>query len=445
MAGIKGQPEVTPRALPNPVPANGVGFESLGSAPIPKAAPAQEAAAPTDGDGSGAGVGFDSLDTPAATGQPGMMAKGLDVGLRGLDYPGGLVRTSVAALAGAAGPKDLENALVGKAPNSAEYLRRLGVSEGGSLDLPVIGRTTLRGAEGLALDVLSDPLTLIAKSIKQVPYLAKLLETPGKATEALGEAVYKSAVTAKNSESAATAGKALIEQGAPVATASQMVQKISDAANTMGKLRAGLYDRFAQLGGALDMPSDMFKRAQGVIATLRKNPNLAEMADGFQEMIDKYRGAGFVDMPTMSTWKTQLYDSLPKSAFTGARLTNPGKMFKAALAQDFKTAIVNAGDKVEKGLGQAIDVINDKWGALLEAKPTQGLGGGSLGKQIDAVALIAGGIPTYVKKKALEVATGPLGRTVVGKALMAAGQTDVANQLFRQAAKNYEIPQGQGQ
>lgn len=304
------------------------------------------------------------------------------------------------------------------------------------MNLPGLGRVTLRGAAGLAGDIATDPLTMIAKTIKGAPYIAKLLESPGRASEALGEAVYKTAITAKDSRKAKVAGQAMIEAGAPVGGMAKIEQKIVEAANTMGNIRQGLYDKFAQLGGKIDVTDSTFANAQGVLKGLRKNPTLAPLADEFEAMLNQYKGQGFVPIDVMSTWKTQLYDSIPKSAFQGARLSNPGKAFKAALAKDFKNAIVDGGNKVEKGLGDAIDHVNDKWGALLEAKPTKDPLGGTLGKAIDATTFAIGGLPGLMKKKALEVAIGPYGKTITGKALMQAGKTDLVNRLARQSVAN---------
>lgn len=450
MAGIPGMPSGTkPTDVNAPVPqtagdpfADGPQAAAAGkaAASIP-AAQAGAPAAPADPFAAGPDAVAPAPDEQPA--QPGMGMQALDAAGRVLDYPGGFARAGLASVAGLATgqgeivtAKDLADAAKGKGPNSAEYLRRLGVSEGGSMNLPGLGRVTMRGAEGLAIDVLTDPLTLIAKTAKSIPYIQKMLDVPGKISEALGEAVYKSAITSKNGEKAATAGAALIEAGAPVGGQAALNAKIADAASTMGKVRQGLYDKFAEAGGKVDMPADAFKNAEGVLKGLRENPTkqFQGLADEFQAMLDSYKGQGFVNMDQMSKWKTQLYDSLPKGAFNGVKLTNPGKMFKSALANDFKNLIVDSGNKVEQGLGDAINTVNDKWGALLESSAIAGPKvGGSLGHMIDGAVIGIGGIPALLKKKAFETAIGPYGRTVTGNALMAAGKNDLANRLARQA------------
>lgn len=445
MAAYKGQPAPKPSQLKSPVPSTAAIPEgsALGSYQPPTEIPrgsALETYQP---------VGTPSTETVAGVGekvqsveQPGMLMQGLDMVGRVADYPGGFVRAGLAGAAGLAtgqadvvSGEDLAAAAVGKGPTAAEYLKRLGVSEGGSLDLPGIGRVSVRGAEGLALDILTDPLTLITKAIKSAPYLQQLVNAPGKASEALGEAIYKSALKAKDPKAAKAAGEILIESGAPVGGAEKLAMKIQDAATTMGKLRQGLYDRFTELGGKIDVTEGTFANANGVLKGMRQNPTLRGAADELEEMIFQYKGEGFVPIDVMSAWKTQLYDSLPKSAFNGPKLSNPAKMFKAALAKDMKTAIINAGNKVEKGLGDSIDTINSKWGTLLDVSPDMQKAvnpRGSLGLMIDGAVLASTGPKGYVVKKAYDVASSPYAKTLAGKALMSAGRSDLVNQATRQ-------------
>lgn len=421
MASIPGQPE------PNPQDLAAFGApSSKGTGMAPNQSDLAEFGAPPTGPDSSSDTG-EFWDTKTG--------KALKTTAKVLDYPGGLVRTAVAGVAGAANDQDMTAAFHGEAPNSAEYLRRMGVSEGGSLPLPGGGKVTLRGAEGLAFDVLSDPLTSIAKAIKGAPYIAKLFEAPGKASEALGEAIYKSAITAKKgpemAEKAANAGQSLIEAGAPIGGQAKLAQRIADNATAMGKVRQGLYDQFTQAGGKISFGTDSFPRAQAVIDKYKEA--FPEMADAFQKQIDGYTSRGFMSIDAASQLKTGLYNELPAAAFNGTKgLKNPAKFYKAALAGDLKDVIVTQGNKVASGLGDAIDHVNDKWGALLEAKPIADPMTGALGKSIDAAALVFGGLKGYAAKKAVEMGLGPGGRTTIGKALIEAGKNDLANRLVRQ-------------
>lgn len=421
--------------------------------------------APQPGPAAPQGDSLDSLlaDVPAA-GQPAPEAaedesivdkalhygkEGLETAGQALDYAGGFMRTGLASSAGMlAGKgmivteKDLANALKGKAPNSAEYLARLGIPELGSVDLPLIGKTTGRGAVGFAADIASDPLIAIGKLAKQVPYIRKLINAPGVASEALGEAVYKSAVSkidakiaAKNGlEQAAPVAEALLSNGAPVGSTAKLAKKIEDISQTMGKLRQGLYDRAAAAGIKAELTS--MPKAEKLLAEMRKDPGLAPAAEELAQLVERYKQAGTASLSDLSQWKTNLYDALPASSFGSfGKLKGKAQQFKAALAEDFKDLIVKTGNKGEKGLGDSISAINDKWGPLIEAKnplarAAAKTGPGLVGSQIDNALLSLTGIPKYAIKKGLDLATTTTGRTAVGKALMKAGQSGVAQRGF---------------
>ena len=105
---------------------------------------------------------------PSMFEQHDLLGEGLELGARVLDFPGGLIRTGAAGLMGVAGKEDFKKALSGQAPTSAQYLERGGVSPGFEVpkDVPVVGGLTGRDVEGFALDVASDPLTLLSKGYR---------------------------------------------------------------------------------------------------------------------------------------------------------------------------------------------------------------------------------------------------------------------------------------
>lgn len=445
MAGIKGQPGTKPDDLFAP--------------------PSEEEMAlfapPSPEELKGLGQTAATLEqSTTAPEDPGALSQGLDYATRALDYPGGFIRSGLAQVAGmmrptAYGenpldqsqivtPQDLELAVKGKAPSSEEYLKRLGVPEGGSV---TVGgeRVTMRGAAGLAADIATDPLTAIAKAVKSAPYIGKLInavgEIPNKAVEALGEAVYKSAFSNKKVKAAADV---LVQEGAPIGGKVGLAKKVEDLSNTMGKLRQGLYDRATQLGAAIET-NVPFKRAEAVLERMGRDPSLKAVSENLNEMLLEYKKMGSVPIDIMSEWKSNLYDALPASAFNGAKLKGQAKMFKAALAADFRENIIKAGNKVEKGLGDSINTINEKWGALLSAtQPMQkavDATGGKLGHIIDGAVAAAGGPKAYVIKKGFDLATGPAARTLVGKALMEAGKKDLAARLLRQSVIETQRPE----
>lgn len=473
MAGIKGQPTPKPQDIQSPVPNQNEApsFEEFAeSAPSFEEFSMGEAGA---AETAGAGQQAQEIIPPSLTEQA-MSAGGQMLSTAGqvLDYPGGIVRTAVAqgaealddALGGAAAAKsgeqivtsaDWKAAFKGKAPGMAEYLKRMGVPEGGSL-----GGVSLRGATGFLADMAFDPFTVIAKTVKQMPYLRTLINSDragaaNRASEALGEAIYKSTVSAADEKLAKAASKrmlgkskapigdALVEAGAPVGGEAALRQHVENISNTMGKMRQSLYDRFTELGGKVDVTDSTFNNARAVLTKMRQNPTQRGLADELDNMLNAYKGEGFVPIEVMSNWKTELYDSLPKGAYTGLKLSSPAKRFKAALALDFKKAIVDSGNKVERGLGDTVEQLNSKWGALLDGPKYMSMGPGAntLGRRIEAAVVAGsaavggpmGALKAAAANKAYNIATGTRARTLVGRAFMEAGKQDVASRLARQA------------
>lgn len=445
MGAIKGQPAPKPQSTPSPDPYSA--FENDMTASY----------AAFDADMSGVDAAAQAAPPPE---EPGVARQALDYGLRGLDYLGGLTRTGLAEVAGigtqiAQGknpltepqvvtPEDIKAALKGKAPRSAEYLRRIGVPEGGSLNVPGLGRVTIRGAAGLATDIATDPLTAVAKAVKDSPYLAKLFNAPGKASEALGEAVYKSALPAKAGDAADVVIQGLPEAGvagAPIVGAKGMAAHVDQMSSTIGKLRQGLYDKASELGAAVNVAEQPLTRTEAVLSRMSRDPSLRPVAEELKTMVDGYKQAGSVPLDIMSEWKTNLYDSLPQSAWSGAgKLRGVAKQFKAALAGDFRDIIVNVGNKASAGLGDSIEALNSKWGALLSAtKPIEQAAvatGGKLGTMVDGAVLAMGGIKAEAVKKGFDLATSPYAKTLVGKALMTAGKNGLATGLTNRVLIN---------
>lgn len=460
MAAIAGQPAPKPESLTEPVP----GAEAQNKVSDFLAQfDAPEVSAETQDLPENVGSVLESA--PAPVEEPGLASQALDATGRALDYAGGLTRTGLASVAGIAqdviqGKNPLEEmplvteedvikAFKGKAPGSAEYLKRLGVPDGKSLNIGGFN-VSARDAAGLVTDMATDPLTAVIKTVKKVPYLKKLINAVpengivNKATEALGEAVYKSALP----KGAEAAGDLLLEAGAPTGGTAALAAHVENMSNALGKVRQGLYDKATQLGVFVDANKPL-KNAEAVLARMKRDPGLSETAMALEELINQYKKAGKVTLDVMSEWKTNLYDSLPASAFNGVKLKNQAKMFKAALAKDFKDLIVEGGNAADKGLGDAIEAINKKWGTLLSAtKPLEkaitSTGGGKIGTMIDGAVAATGGPKAYAVKKGLDWLVSPASRTYVGKALMEAGKADLASRMARQAiiktSKGKEVP-----
>lgn len=455
MAGIQGAPSPKPGSVSSPIPNQRSAVEDFFAESTPSASPELPA-----GGESYAPVSVEAPPPEA----PGIASQALGAAGQVLDYAGGFARTGLAGAAGAAkmgyeaatgqplsepvaGPADVLAAAKGKAPGTAEYLRRLGVPEGGSLR---IGDTkiTARGAAGLAGDIATDPLTAVGKLVKEIPYLTKFLQSPSRATEAIGEAVYRSGLSKIDQKLAQRGSGALsdvlIAEGAPVGSLKKIGDKVDAISETIRGTRQGLYDRATELGVTIDT-SYPLKRAEAVIEKFSKDPGLAPAMSELRGLVERYKAAGKVSIDELSAWKTNLYDSLPASAFDGfGKLKGQAKTLKAALAADFRDAIVGAGNKAEKGLGNAIDKLNEKWGILLEAqKPlAKGVGGGTgkLGTAIDGLLLGSGNGWALAGKKAAEVANTTAVKTAVGQAAMEVGRLDLMNRITRQAIAGSQRP-----
>lgn len=449
MGGVKGQG--SPSQLKSPVP----DVAPTGSA-LEGYEPPQDSALADYTPPASADPRWNQSDLNAQPTEASLSGPVLDTAARAADYGGGIVRTGVAGAAGVVTgnqtvtAKDLKNMLKGQAPGSAEYLQRMGMEEGPAIDIPGLGHLSARDIAGLAGDITTDPLTVVARSVKTMPYLGKLLNSGGLATEALGEAVYKSAVRStenklvragKIEKGTQPIGDALVEAGAPVGGMEKLARNVDEISSTMGKMRQALYARATELGVTVDTGYPL-KHAEGVIADMKRHPPLVPLAEKLEaDLINPYKGAGRVTLEQLSDWKTELYQSLPASAYgPNGRMLPAAKKLKAALARDFKDAIVQAGNKAEKGLGDSINQINEKWGPLLAARPqlakdVAGTAGG-LGQQIDAAVLATGGLKAALIKKSYDMATSPQARTLIGRALMEGGKSGMMDAAQRQALVN---------
>lgn len=125
----------------------------------------------------------------------------LDIGLRPLDYAGGLIRTGLATVGGlmkgdaqsVVSDEDAKQALQGKAPLTDEYLERMGVPQGPSIDLnPFMeGESTLRGIGGFAGDVATGSFKNILGTGKAVK--STLSKTAGRFGKPTAEEVERAA------------------------------------------------------------------------------------------------------------------------------------------------------------------------------------------------------------------------------------------------------------
>lgn len=367
--------------------------------------------------------------------------------IRALDVPAGLTRAGLAGIGGLiAGktivkPEDITAAAVGKGPSSSEYMERAGVPEMGRL-----GPVTGRGALGFATDVATDPLGLVAKSAKEAGLLSKEFRPVGELTNEAGKSTYKSGFK-KIDERLAEKGKTpfsdiLLSEGAPTGTTKAISEKAGDIAERVSKERAGLYDKANQTSGPVTLSGITFPKAEQRIAKLRQSRFSSDkaLADDLEKTMTELKSSP-ASLENLSSIKSDLYDKLPESAFSGGQVRGDAKKFNKDLASDIRQTIIDQGNKSEPGLGSNIDNLNDKWSSLITAeKPTaMQIRRGetpNFGTSIDAMLLGTGHGAALPIKKAADLAKTTYARTNLGKGLMDLGETQVPDAIARRGLIN---------
>lgn len=390
----------------------------------------------------------------------------IDYGIRGLDYLGGAVRTGLASGADAFVPgnnitkEDWINTLKGKAPSSDKLLEKLGVPEGPSLpqfkndsglsmyglakggnpeekeiDLSIQKGPSVRGALGFAADIATDPLTYVGFPGKRIA---------GEATEALGKKIYKSGfkkVDEKLIEGGARPlSEGLLERGV-WGNNKEIAEKVKGFSKEAANKRSGLYKKAEDLGAKVDL-NEATKNADVVINKMAQDPGLAPTAESLRELINRYKQKGVASLQDVSDWKTNLYNSLPSSAFgPNGRLTGPAKEVQNALAEGFKNSIVTSAEKSKAGLGKEIDALNKEWGSFIGAqkpleKEIRKESTKNLVSSIDAgllgfMASNAISPQVLIAKKLGDLSKTTKFRTGAGLGLIKAGQSGVIDPLLR--------------
>lgn len=404
-------------------------------------------------------------------GQPGFMDRPLPIvgatpkdvlhgAGKALDYAGGLVRTGDAAMLPYAAPfipglrhagsipqvvtkEDVGNAFKGEAPKSSEYMQRMGVGEG-----PSAFGVNARDVGGFAADMATDPTGPLLRAGKSIPYVGKTLglmgEGAGQAAEGAGESIYKSGVK-KIDERLAENGKGslgdlLLKEGAPIGTTKTLKKAAEGIATDAKAARGEAYQKATDLGATLDLGFPL-KNAESKIAEIADKPNMEKTADGLREFLEGYQKKGKVPLDKVSEWKTDLYNSLPDNAFgKNGKIKGPFKQFEKALSQDLKEGIEQAGNSAENGLGDSIKEANDKMGTVLSAKKPldMQIRRGVTKNPVSMVdAILAKVSPeALAAKKTVEGANTTMGRTLMGRGLMDAGQSGLADSLVRRGLIN---------
>lgn len=404
-----------------------------GGGPVPAAAAAPAPA--TEVDKMKAAIMGQNKALGLSTGREyegaGQLAKDLGVGaLRTLDYTGGLARTGVYAVPRAAKAiyeqdpaqaesmqQDLLMALQGQAPTSKEQLEKLGVGELGAVNLPLLGRTTGRGALGLLSDALTAggassalrsaaasgstvasalraPEAAVESAIKaggKSMYSSGLkkadliAEKFGKGEEALSKLLLESGVTgsaksvAKKAE--ALADKLLRRQQTILADATSMGAKvdagkllkpIQQAAQNMAsgkniqtvKKAAGSFanevDDIISMGSARPA-EEVITQSTSALVDAAGNPIVKDI----RSMIPSQ--AAFTPVEA-SNIKSQIYNLVGDEAYNQLAKSKTGsKLFKVAGSR-LRSGVEKAVAEVSPEMAAELKTVNKNLGTLLTSK-----------------------------------------------------------------------------
>ena len=401
--------------------------------------------------------------------EPGLGMKALDYAGRGLDYVGGFGRLSAQGLAdlynlSVGNPTiskadDWKNTIKGKGASSEELMGRMNIPEGASVDLPFLGETSVRDVGGFALDTALDPLTYL--SLGSLPAIKNTLKHGGKAGKAMvrgsqiikkpfkktGEKIYKSGFKKVDEALEAKGKKALseimLEKGV-TGTNKKIQKKAVKMADDLMDKRNKLFTKVDDLGGNVDLS----KVADDVIdstSKLRKNPLMKETADKLDEMSMKLMEKGKVSVSDASKIKSDLYDSLPASAYNSfGQLKKPVQTYTKKLANSLKNAVEKGAEQAKKGSGNTIKKINEDLGSLLSgAKPLQKeVAKGNTKNIVSSVdaAMAAYNPAMLAAKKAGDLGKTTLLRTKAGKGLIDLGESGLGDIGLRSLIMDRQEP-----
>jgi hypothetical protein len=382
-----------------------------------------------------------------------------EVAGKAANFTGGLVRGPIGLGVGALTGDELvkpSDILYGTVPSTKQMLEKSGVpnisasdvmpnayaphgkgqypwslEKGGMLDPSALG------VAGLIGDIATDPMTYVAPGVGAKiggkvgmnPTLSEALTRPiSLGAEKTGEKLYKSGLKNIDSRVVEKGGNApsqyMLDQGMFGGTkslADQMDARLAE----LGNQRQGMYKTMEDKGITID-PKAASQEAYNVVNKLKENPYMAPKAQDYMD----YLGLAQEPMAPAkaSQVKTELYDSLPASAYDpNGKLTNVGQKVNRALGSGYKTELEKGAELAQPGMGPALSDTNEEMGAYLAAKkPTQSEIAKEARKnmitQVDAM-LAGAGIPEALSLKQVAKianATGP--RTTVGFGLNRLGK-----------------------
>jgi len=391
-----------------------------------------------------------------------MALKGLG---KALDYTSGLGRTAVA---GAIDPfveddvlkqGDVMSALKGEAVPGEEILKRAGMAEGPRYNLfPEVkipltditlgeGDSSTRDIAGFGLEVAADPLTYLTLGG------AKLARPLATATEKSGEKLFKSGLKKIDErvleQGAEPLSDLLLKEG--VSGTTKKIQKGSKQLQEVLEKRRQQLLELGDRAGAMVDPTKAVQKAEARIAKIT-NPNMQDLRERLQTTIDNYKNSGPLPLSQANEWKTDLYNSMPDTAFDPlGKLKGPAKKIEKDLSLGFKKEIEGSFNSAVPGGGDLLASNNKKTQTLIKAEkplrmqarrantinaftPIDAMitSGSALASQNPLVAAAMLGT-----KKAADLSKTTAFRTTAGLGMNRFGKAPIAGGLMDVAARRY--------
>jgi hypothetical protein len=326
-------------------------------------------------------------------------------------------------------------------------MKRMGVGTGDVVNYPLVGPLSTRDIGGFALDVATDPLTLVSKISKPLSgmnYAGKAADTAGKSMVKSGVKKIDQAVLEKGAE---PLSNILLERG--ISGNSSQIRDATEQILKDTKAERDALHSTADNAVAMIDPNVAFKDAlDKAVALGERDPGMKDLAEKLQNKIQSYIDYGTVPLSQASEWKTNLYNALPEAAYDKfGKLKGPADRIQKSMASGLKNAIETEGNAVIPGLGDKIASANETMQTILAsrkplktaAKAEKGVnaftsvdamlaGGGLLASHdpATAAALLA-------MKKAGDISKTTRFRTGAGQALMGLGQNPLTTPVVNRA------------
>lgn len=328
----------------------------------------------------------------------------LDYATRGLNFPGGVARGTVAAAAEPLVGKDLvtaEQIMSGTVPGSAELAEKAGVDL--TYMYPSLARNlakltgqeeNLKALAGATADVAFDPASFLS-AIKGTGIAAKAAKTlvnpigeavglMGKGAKKIGSAVYKSAFEKADRALSTRYGKGsiadILKSEKFAGSAEEALQKTQQINENLGQ-KISNFRTAADTAGVLEKPTE-FKKAEEYIQKFRSSPDQQKiaLADSLQETLDAYK-----NMPAKSATELADIKSILRKDFGGDTFMDQLKISqnpeKAEMASKIYSEIAKAEDEAVK---KALD--KSQFDEYLKAKKDYGVTTKFGQKQINILA-----------------------------------------------------------